>query len=73
MELLMGNGDSKFRSRKFLLATAAFIWVSLMAGWGEWKMAEDAKDVALLIGAWGTPVAVILGLYQHFNVKADGK
>jgi hypothetical protein len=67
----MANGDNRYRSRKFLLATAAFVFVSLMAGWGEYALAEDAKDVALLIGAWGTPVAVILGMYSHFNVKEE--
>jgi len=69
----MGNGDNRYRSRKFILACAAFVVVTVMAVWGEYKLAKDAKDVALIIGAWGTPTAVVLGLYQHFNVKDNGR
>jgi hypothetical protein len=69
----MANGDSRFRSRKFLLASAAFVCVTAMAFYGEYKLAKTAGDVALIIGSWGTPTAVILGLYQHFNVKQEGR
>ena len=59
--------DDKFRSRKFIIASASFLVVTAFAGWGVLKLAADAKDVALLIGAWGTSDATILGLYSWAN------
>jgi hypothetical protein len=67
----MGNGDNRYRSRKFLLAVAAFVCVTAMAFYGEYRFAKTAADTALIIGSWGTPVAVILGLYSHYNVKEE--
>lgn len=61
--------DDRYRSRKFIVAAASFVVVSLFAGFGILKLAADAKDVALLIGAWGTVDSVILGLYSLANVK----
>lgn len=67
----MQTDESRYRSRKFLLAVAAFVVVTAMAIYGELRLAKTAADTAYIIGAWGTPVTFILGLYQHFNVKEE--
>ena len=61
--------DSRYRSRKFLLATASFVAVSVMAFYGIFALATDASGVALVIGAWGTVDGAILGLYNFANLK----
>lgn len=61
--------DNRYRSRKFIFAAASFLVVSALACFGAIKLAVDAKDIALLIGAWGTVDATILGLYSYANVK----
>lgn len=61
--------DKRYRSRKFLFAAASFLAVTAFAAFGVLKLAADAKDIALLIGSWGTVDATILGLYSVANVK----
>lgn len=63
--------DDKYGSRKFIFAVASFLAVTAFAGWGVLKLAADAKDIALLIGAWGTVDTVILGLYNYANNTAQ--
>ena len=65
----MANGESKFRSRKFLLAVASFVVVTIFAGFGLCTLASDAGDVALILGAWAGSDTTILGLYNHYDVK----
>ena len=60
--------NSKKRSRKWVLAVASFMVVSLFAGFGIWELAKDAGDVALIIGAWAASDTTILGLYNYANV-----
>ena len=69
----MANGDSKFRSRKFILAVFSFAAVSTFAAFGTFELAKDAGDIALIIGSWGTSNATILGLYNYANWKTGGE
>lgn len=59
--------DDKFRSRKFLIAAASFVVVTIFAAFGLLKLAKDAGDVALIIGSWAGSDTAILGLYNHAN------
>jgi len=68
----MANGDSKYRSRKFLIAAASFVVVTIFAGFGLWSLAKDGGDVALIIGSWAASDTTILGLYNYANVKEGG-
>lgn len=68
----MANGDSKFRSRKFLIATASFVVVTVFAAFSLVFLCEDAGDAALVMGTWAGSDSAILGLYSHFNVKMAG-
>lgn len=64
----MSNGtDNRFRSRKFIIAATELLAVSAMAGWGC-HLAEVAKDVALVIGAWGVVAGAIAKLYNDANL-----
>jgi len=65
----MANGDERYRSRKWRLARASFVVVTVFAAFALLKLAEDAGDAALIIGAWAASNGTILGLYSHFNVK----
>jgi len=62
--------DSRYRSRKFIIGVASFLAATVMAWWGCWKLAKDAGDIALILGAWGACDAAILKLYMDANIKA---
>lgn len=64
--------DSRFSSRKFIIACASFVAVTLFAGFGLAALAKDAGDVALIIAAWAGSDTAILGLYNNANIKAKG-
>ena len=66
----MANGDSKYRSRKWLIATISLSIVTIFAGFGMFELASDAGDVALIIGAWAGSNTTIIGLYNYANIKA---
>jgi len=66
------NGDSKFRSRKWLLAVASLGVVTIFAIFGLVKLAKDAGDAALIIGTWAGSDTTILGLYNYADLKARG-
>jgi hypothetical protein len=69
----MSNGtDSKYRSRKFLIAASELLVVTCMAAWGC-HLSTDAQDVALVIGAWGIIAAAIGKLYNDANLEDDSK
>lgn len=68
----MANGDSKYRSRKWILATVSLGLVTVFAGFSLFHLAKDAGDAALVLGAWAGSDTTILGLYAHYNVKAGG-
>jgi len=69
----MANGDSTFRSRKFILAAASLATVSVFAGFGTFILAADGGDIALIIGAWAASDGTILGLYNYVNWKTGGE
>ena len=58
-----------YGSRKFILAVASFIVVTLFGGWGVFTIAETAQDIVIIIGAWGVADTSIFGFYNHANVK----
>ena len=65
----MSNGtDSKYRSRKWIIAVASFVVVTLFAGFGIWVLAKDAGDAALIIAAWAGSDMTILGIYNTTNI-----
>ncbi len=66
----MANDDSKYRSRKWIIATVSLSVVTIFAAFGLFKLAKDAGDVALIIGAWAGSNTTIIGLYNYANVKA---
>ncbi|GAH33686.1 unnamed protein product [marine sediment metagenome] len=68
----MSNSDSKYRSRKWILATVSLGLATIFAGFGLFALAEDAGDAALIIGAWAGSDTTILGLYNYANIKANG-
>ena len=69
----MSNGnDSKFRSRKWIIAILSFIVVTLFAAFGIVFEADGAKDISLIIGAWAASDLTILGVYTAGNV-AQGR
>lgn len=68
----MANGDEKYRSRKWRLAKASLIIVTVFVGYALAALAEDAGDAALILGVWTGSDGAILGLYSHFNVKEKG-
>lgn len=69
----MENGDEKYRSRKWRLAKASLIIVTVFAAIGllalTFKGEVDASGIALIMGAWAGSDTTILGLYAHYNVK----
>jgi hypothetical protein len=68
----MSNGtDNKYRSRKWIIAVASFVVVTLFAGFGILVLAKDAGDVALIIGAWAASDMTILGIYNVTNVMQN--
>jgi len=67
----MGNGDDRYRSRKFRLAVATLAIATVAMAWGL-VLCETAGDVAIVMSPWGTAAALVLGLYSHYNVKDDG-
>ena len=70
----MSNGtDSKYRSRKFMLATATLVIVAVLGGHGEFVLAKDAGDTALVLGAMGGIFSVILKLYNDANLQTRGE
>lgn len=69
----MSNGDPKYRSRKWLLAVASFLVITIFAAFGLLKLAKDAGDAALVLGAWAGSDTTILGLYNYANWKTGGK
>ena len=68
----MANGDSKYRSRKWILATVSLGIVTVFALLALVMLAKDGGDGALIMGAWVGSDTTILGLYNHYNV-AEGK
>ena len=68
----MSNSDSKYRSRKWILATVSLGLVTIFAGFGLFSLAKDAGDAALIMGAWAGSDTTILGLYNYANIKANG-
>ena len=68
----MANGDNKYRSRKWILATVSLGIVTIFAAFGLLKLAEDGGDFALILGAWAGSDTTILGLYNYANLKARG-
>jgi hypothetical protein len=73
----VSNGnDSKYRSRKWILAVTSLVIVTVVLLWGVVIEAEDAKDVALLIGAWLAADTLLVKIYSDANVaekKGGGK
>ncbi|MHC4370697.1 MAG: hypothetical protein ACYSW8_24065 [Planctomycetota bacterium] len=69
----MANGDEKYRSRKWRLAKASLIIVTVFAAFGMagliFKGEVTAAGIALIMGAWAGSDTTILGLYAHYNVK----
>jgi hypothetical protein len=57
----------RFLSRKWILAVSSLAVVTLFSGFGLYKLAKDAGDVALIIGAWAGSDTTILGLYGTVN------
>jgi hypothetical protein len=68
----MANGDSKYRSRKFVLAGSSLLIVTLFAGYSLIALAADGGDAALIMGAWAGSDTTILGLYNYVNMKTGG-
>jgi len=68
----MANRDSKYLSRKWILATVSLGLATIFAGFSLFVLAEDAGDAALVIGAWVGSDTTILGLYNYANIKANG-
>jgi len=68
----VANGDNKYRSRKWILATASLVVVTSFAVFGLLRLAKDAGDFALIVGAWAGSDTTILGLYNYANLKARG-
>ena len=62
------SDDKKRVSRKWMLAVASFIVVTVFAAFGLYKLAADAGDVALIIASWAASDTTILGLYAAANV-----
>jgi len=60
--------NGKKRSRKWVLAVASFITVTVFAVFGLLTLAEDAGDFALIVGVWAGSNTTILGLYGAVNV-----
>jgi len=67
----MVSADNRFRSRKWIIALSSLVVVTVFAAFGLVKLAADAGDVALVIGAWAGSDSAILGLYNYANIK-DG-
>lgn len=69
----MANGDSKYRSRKWILATVSLgiVTVLTFAALIPYVLSDgfNAAGCAAIIGAWAGSDTFILGLYAHFNVK----
>lgn len=68
----MGNGDSKYRSRKFLLAVSSLAIITVFAAFVLVKVVDDASGAALILGAWAGSDGTILGLYNYVNMKTGG-
>lgn len=65
----MSNGtDSKFRSRKWIIAISSLIIVTLFATYGLLALAKDAGDAALIIAAWAGSDTTIIGIYAAVDV-----
>ena len=70
----MSNGnDSKFRSRKWLIAFSSLVIVTCFAAFGIVFETTGAKDVALIIGAWAASDLTIIGIYTTGNVADKRK
>lgn len=65
--------DSKYRSRKFLFALGTFVVAAVLSGHGEFELAKDAGDTALILGAAGAVFGVILKLYNDANLEDKEK
>lgn len=64
----MNGSDNRFRSRKFIVAVATFFAVTVLAMHGEFSLAKDAGDTALVIGSSGAVYGIILKLYNDANI-----
>lgn len=64
----MAENNGKYRSRKWIIAVASLVTVTVFAAFGLYELAEDAKDVALIIGAWAASDTTIIGIYGAANV-----
>ena len=62
--------DTRYRSRKFIIASASFVAVTLMTWWGCYDAAKTGQDIAIIIGAWGVCDGAILKIYTDANNKA---
>lgn len=60
--------NGKKRSRKWVLAVASFVVVTIFAVFGLLTLAKDAGDFALIVGVWAGSDTTILGLYGAVNV-----
>ena len=66
----MSNGtDSRYRSRKFFLASTTLLIVAVLGGHGEFALAVDGGDTALILGAMGSIFGLILKLYNDANLQ----
>jgi hypothetical protein len=72
----MEEDYSKYRSRKWILATASLGIVTVLAFMAlvSYVLSDsfNAAGCAAIIGAWGGSDTFILGLYSHYNVE-EGK
>jgi hypothetical protein len=63
--------DDRFRSRKFRLAVGILLIATFALVWGL-TLCDEAKDVAIVMGPFCTMATLVLGVYNHYNVKANG-
>lgn len=64
----MANGDPKFRSRKFILASFVQLAATLVLFAAVWGAYPNVKKVDAVFDSWWLVSGTVLGLYGAGNI-----
>ena len=62
--------DSRYGSRKFIVALAVLGIASGFTAWAMWSHVGSTAEAVSLLGTWGLTAGAVLGLYGIANVAS---